>query len=222
MEKLKNHLHFANIGNFSTPIAPQYPVGDALDDISLEKGRRLARRLLGNLAPLLPVVAASTKHQAGAAAWVDAWARQISHAGLTGDDLARALSRLGELDRSRPFDWPAFLSLTELNDTFVQESMLRVLRALSSRDLSFCSRQELWVLKNYPGGSWVLRTEPASDLQRKRWRELLTKAYRLPVDSLPPAVERPAGLVEQKFTEEEMRRGTEILARLKSMIAPPD
>lgn len=227
MESLKSHLPTpASLevggGDFSTPTAGRIPAGEVLDDISLERGRRLARRLLGALAPLLPVVGAATKDQVGAAAWLEAWGRQIAHAGLTGEGLARALSRLGELDRSRPFDWPAFLALTEPSDTDLQSSMLRVLSALSSGDLSSCTRQELWVMRNYPGGSWALRTESASDSQRKRWRALLTEAHRLPADSLPQAVEKPAGLLARRLTEEERLRGREALAKLRAMLAHPE
>lgn len=111
MEPLKDYLPTpaslaAGMGNCSTQ--PQ-----GLDDITLERGRRLARRLLGALAPLLPVVATATRDPAGAAAWVEAWGRHIAQAGLGGEDIARALRRLGELDRSRPFDWPAFMALAE-------------------------------------------------------------------------------------------------------------
>lgn len=221
MEPLKNHLPTpleVSEADFSTPTAGQYPAGEILDDISLQRGRRLARRLLGALAPLLPVVGAATKDQAGAAAWLEAWGRQIANAGLTGDDLARALSRLGDLDRSRPFDWPAFLSLTEPSDTDVHQSLLRVLMFLHRGDLSTCSPLELYALKHYPGGSWSLRTEPASDGQIRRWRALLKEARKLPPDHLPAVPERPAGLLVKKRTQGEIEEGARRLAELKAML----
>jgi hypothetical protein len=50
-------------------------------------------------------------------------------AGLTAEDIARALRRLGEIDQSRPFDWPAFLSLTQLSKSETRASWERAFKA---------------------------------------------------------------------------------------------
>lgn len=155
---------------------------------------------------------------------VASWGRGLAETGAEAGKMRAALARLTA--RPYPPDLGALLAevkdFGQVTEMEAQRSMLCVLRALSSGDLSECSRQELWTLKNYPGGSWALRTEPASDSQRKRWRELLTEAGRVAVDSLPPAVEKPAGLLARRLTEEERQRGSEAMARIKAMLAQSD
>lgn len=155
---------------------------------------------------------------------VASWGRGLAEARADAGKIRAALARLTA--RPYPPDLGALLAevqnLGQVSEIEAQRSMLRVLRALSSGNLSACSRQELWALKNYPGGSWALRTELASDSQRKRWRELLTEAGRVAVDSLPAAVENPAGLLPRKLTEEERQRGCEAMVRIKAMLAQSD
>lgn len=129
MKPLKNHLP-----STTANLNADYETGtshlkNVVCDDDLEKSRPLARRLLRELAPLFPVVASATRDQAGANAWVDAWARQIALASLNGEDMARALRRLGELNLSRPFDWPAFLSLAQLPRSETRFAWERALKA---------------------------------------------------------------------------------------------
>lgn len=116
MTSPKKHLPFPDgIGGSGISENGNAYMGLEVDAATLERNRGVARQLLRELAPLFPVVAASTRNLAGANLWVDVWARHISLAGLNGQDIARAVRRLGELDPSRPFAWPAFLSLAELS-----------------------------------------------------------------------------------------------------------
>lgn len=73
--------------------------------------RSLAARLLRELGPVLPVVAKAAQSQAGAIAWVDAWARQIEAAQLTAQEIAGGLSRLDKAPPDEPFGWRVFISL---------------------------------------------------------------------------------------------------------------
>lgn len=157
---------------------------------------------------------------------VASWGRGIAEAKAQACELRAALAALTA--RPYPPDLGALLAhIAERGSVSVTETeayklLLNTLRALSSGDLSSCSRHELYALKNYPGGSWTLRTETASDQQRKRWRELLIEAARLPADELPAAVAKPASLLVRRMTDEERRRGAEKLAALKAMLREPN
>lgn len=154
---------------------------------------------------------------------VAAWGRGILEARAAADPrgLRAALAKLTA--RAYPPDLGALLAevtaARTISEHDAHRSMLRVLRALSSRDLSACSREELYALKNYPGGSWEFKTEAASPGQTKRWRDLLNEAAGLPDDQLPPAVAKPAGYLEEKITDEDRRRRGARLAALKAMLA---
>lgn len=81
------------------------------DGAPLADARALAARLLAQLAPLLPTVAAATRSAAGADQWIDAWARQIAAAQLSPSELAGAVQRLGDAPPGQPLGWPQFLPL---------------------------------------------------------------------------------------------------------------
>lgn len=148
-----------------------------------------------------------------------AWGRGILEARATGDQVKAALAKLTA--RPYPPDLGAILAETsQMKRRTARSSMLGVLKALSDGDLSSCSPQELYTLRNYPGGSWALRTEPASEKQEERWSSLLEEATRLPADQLPVVPARPAGLLPRKRTEEEIERGSARLAALKAMLSP--
>lgn len=149
------------------------------------------------------------------------WGRGIVEARAQAGELRAALGAL----TVRPYPPDLGVLLAHIRDrdcvteTEAHRRLLTTLRAVSDGDLSPCSRQDLYALKNYPGGSWSLRTEPASEQQRRRWRELLTDASRLPLDELPPPVKsKPAGLLVQRRTDAERQRGTEVLAGLRAML----
>lgn len=129
MKPLKNHLPSTTANLNADYENGTSHLKNGVGDDDLDKSRPLARRLLRELAPLFPVVASATRDQAGAKAWVEAWARQIALAGLNGEDMARALRRLGELNQSRPFDWPAFLSLAQLPRSETRSAWERALKA---------------------------------------------------------------------------------------------
>ena len=77
----------------------------------LADSRAAAARLLSQLAPLVPTVAAATRSSAGAEQWIDAWARQIAVSQLTARELAGGVQRLGDAPAGQPLGWPQFLAL---------------------------------------------------------------------------------------------------------------
>jgi len=79
--------------------------------LEFQRARRVAGRLLRELAPLVSSVRAATKDQASAGAWMDAWARQILAVQLSEDEIKVGLSRLSEAPQDRPFDWNVFCRL---------------------------------------------------------------------------------------------------------------
>lgn len=85
-------------------------VGGGLDAVSAES-QSMSGALLAHLAPLFPAVAAATKSDPGAAAWVRSWASQIQLSALRPWQVERGLRRLHEHDPEVPFSWPAFYKL---------------------------------------------------------------------------------------------------------------
>lgn len=147
-----------------------------------------------------------------------AWGRGILEARATGDQVKSALTRVST--RPYPPDLGVVLAeISQMKQRTARSSMLCVLKALSNGDLSSCSPQELYALKNYPGGSWALRTEHASEKQDERWASLLDEAARLPADLLPDVPAKPAGLLTRKRTQDEIERGAARLAEMKAMLA---
>lgn len=147
-----------------------------------------------------------------------AWGRGILEARATGDQVKAALTKVSA--RPYPPDLGVLLAeISQVKQRTARSSMLGVLKALSDGDLSPCSPQELYALKNYPGGSWALRTEHASEKLDERWASLLEEAARLPADLLPDVPAKPAGLLTSKRTQEEIERGSARLAEMKAMLA---
>lgn len=147
-----------------------------------------------------------------------AWGRGILEARATGDQVKAALTKVST--RPYPPDLGVVLAeISQMKQRAARSSMLRVLKALSDGDLSSCSPQELYAIRNYPGGSWALRTEHASEKQEMCWASLLDEATRLPADQLPAVPEKPAGLLTRKRTQEEVERGSARLAEMKAMLA---
>ncbi len=132
MKPLKKHLPSSLADWDSASPDDRARVDLEVDPSTLEMNRGVARQLLSELAPLFPVVAAATRNLAGADVWIEVWARHITLAGLSGEDIARAVTRLGELDQARPFAWPAFLSLAEFSRSETRAAWLRALKAAGS------------------------------------------------------------------------------------------
>lgn len=156
---------------------------------------------------------------------VASWGRGMWEAGIADRKMMQtALAKL--TSRPYPPDLGALLAeivtVPGISESDAQRSLLKVLHTISIGDLSACSRRELYALENYPGGSWALRTEPASETQRRRWRELLHEATRLPADKLPPSVVKTAGLLQRRRTKEERARDKIALEKIKAMLAPPE
>lgn len=146
-----------------------------------------------------------------------AWGRGIFEAGATGEQVKAALAKLA---RPYPPDLGGILAeISQMKRRTARSSMLGVLKALSDGDLSSCSPLQLYALRNYPGGSWALRTEPGSEKQEERWASLLEEATRLPADQLPAVPAKPAGLLPRKRTPEEIERGAARIAEMKAMLA---
>jgi hypothetical protein len=161
MNPLNKHLPSSPVDWVSGSPDESTHIDLEVDPFTLEKNRGLARRLLSELAPLLPVVASATRNLAGANVWVDAWARQITHSGLSGEDLARALRRLGELDQSRPFDWPAFLLLAQLSRPETRAAWERAFKAAGR-----LGEKPTWnVLDPLTYSTWKLLAEAGIDLR---------------------------------------------------------
>lgn len=99
----------------------KFGVGGGLGVQVSSESQSMAGALLAHLAPLFPTIAAATKTDAGAAAWVRSWASQIQLTGLRPWQIERGLSRLHEHDPDVPFSWPSFQRLCvdpfrDLND----------------------------------------------------------------------------------------------------------
>lgn len=147
-----------------------------------------------------------------------AWGRGILEARASGDQMKAALAKL--TTRPYPPDLGALLSqISQMKRRAARSSLLGVLKAISGGDLSPCSAQELYALRNYPGRSWALRTEPASEGQEERWAALLEEAAWLPADQLPAVPAKPAGLLPRKLSPEEIERGCSRLAAMKAMLS---
>lgn len=184
-----------------------------IDPFTLEKNRSLARRLLSELAPLLPVVASATRTLAGANAWVDVWARHITLAGLGKEDLARALRRLGELDQSRPFDWPAFLSLAQLPRSETRAAWQRGLKAAGR-----LGEKPTWhLLDPLTYTTWKMLAESGIDLRNPStsdldvWHKTMCQLFRRKSEWWKPE-ESKGGQVEHKVDH------LACLARLKAAL----
>lgn len=109
----------------NTNTTPTPAVGDGLTESreSSESSLRLpdvspaavaaAGALLAHFAPLYPTVAAATRFQAGAQAWIRAWSLQIELACLLDFQIRRGLTRLarGEHDPDVPLSWSVFYRL---------------------------------------------------------------------------------------------------------------
>lgn len=148
-----------------------------------------------------------------------AWGRGIFESGVTGGQMKAALAKLS--CKAYPPDLGALLAqISQMKRRAARSSLLGVLKAISGGDLSPCSPQELYALRNYPGRSWALRTEPASEGQEERWAALLDEAARLPADQLPAVRAKPAGLLPRKFSQKEIEHGQARLAAMKAMLSP--
>lgn len=161
MKPLKKHLPSSPGERVSGSPDDSARVEIEVDAFTLERNRGVARQLLSELAPLFPVVAAATRNLSGANVWVEAWARQITHSELSGEDLARALGRLGELDQSRPFAWPAFLLLAQLSQSETRAAWERAFKAAGR-----LGEKPRWnVLDPLTYSTWKLLAEAGIDLR---------------------------------------------------------
>lgn len=119
----------------------------------LAGARGLAARLLGQLAPLIPTVAAATRSAAGADQWVDAWARQIFATQLTEREVISGIERLGDASTGQPLGWPQFLSLCRPPHLLGRDLAARVAAAppALTRDLAhdpaWCSARDRAISK---------------------------------------------------------------------------
>ena len=117
------------------------------DHARLVDARALAARLLSQLAPLLPTVAAATRSAVGADQWVDSWARQIAAAQLTPSELAAGVQRLGDAPAGQPVGWPQFLSLCRSPHLLGRDHAARmpvppVLTRDLARDPAWCAARD--------------------------------------------------------------------------------
>lgn len=72
---------------------------------------QLASGLLARLRPLFPAIAAATRSEADARAWVAAWASLIRAEQMRPDELARGLERIARAPHDRPLTPAVLLSL---------------------------------------------------------------------------------------------------------------
>ena len=110
-----------------------------------------ARRLLPKLAGLFISLASQTRAEAGAAAWIDVWARQIYANLLTDSDLARGLAGIAEVmvaAGNPPFSFPLFLQacrpdghMTGLDAEARKPHPLLLTRDLS-KDQAWCANRD--------------------------------------------------------------------------------
>uniref|UniRef100_E6PSQ4 Uncharacterized protein n=1 Tax=mine drainage metagenome TaxID=410659 RepID=E6PSQ4_9ZZZZ len=120
-------------------------------DARLEPATTHARRLLSQLAPLFASVASQTRTEGGAAAWIEAWGKQILVAGLTDRELAHGLGAISGVMQSAgnpPLSFPLFLQacrptthLTGLDAEARQRHPLLLTRDLGKSE-SWCAARD--------------------------------------------------------------------------------
>lgn len=108
MKNLSNFLTSETVDGEGSKNQSEKP-NPSQQDLALEL--RLASRLLAQLAPLFPQIAAMTKHKAGTDAWLNSWGRQISHLKITAQEISLALQMIGTLDKDKPLSFPVFFNL---------------------------------------------------------------------------------------------------------------
>ena len=103
-------------------------------------------------------------------------------------------------------------SRNTLNEIDVNKSLVRTLAAVSDRQLWLLTSQELYALKNYPGGWFELRNA-SSDMAIRKWAELLKMAS-LEIN-LPQAPLQPEGYIEKKCSRD---IGEAAMMKIKTML----
>lgn len=128
-----NSIPAQNIQNTPVPAAAALPAPSPA-------ATAMAESLLSHLAPLYPSIAAATRSTAGADAWIDSWARQITLSGLSAAQIARGLTRLarGEHDPGVPLSWSVFYRLCydpfrDVSDSLDEHERERRMREFRAR-----------------------------------------------------------------------------------------
>lgn len=115
-----------------------------LDDLALERGRRLAARLWPHL-QIIPLIASQAKSETQARAWVESWGAALAaNTDLFEGDIRHALARVarGDWDDSKPFSFPEFrrLAVERMSHQETRQAWEQACRARALGDWSQASR----------------------------------------------------------------------------------